>query len=268
VKIGDRGYLSYSSSTVSGMQEHRLPIFVAGFYDPGILSIGSKAILVPSSITRTINASSSSFHLDKTQSNGILVWFSDLGAAAEIKAEILKALQAQGLEKYWKVTTFREYEFARDLLEQFESDKLLFTLVGVIILIVACCNIISLLILLVNDKKREIGILQAMGASRLSIAAIFGFSGAALGLLSSLLGTGAALFTLRHIDTLAKLLSAIQGHETFHAAFFGQSLPSQLSPHAFLFILLLTPFLSLLAGLVPAIKACRLRPSAILREGG
>ena len=41
-----------------------------------------------------------------------------------------------------------------------------------LILIVACCNIISLLVLLVNDKKKEIGILQSMGASSMSIAAI------------------------------------------------------------------------------------------------
>ena len=45
VMIGDRGYLSYSSATSSSLQEHRLPIFVAGFYDPGILSVGSKPIL-------------------------------------------------------------------------------------------------------------------------------------------------------------------------------------------------------------------------------
>src|SRR6202041_650361 len=54
--IGDRGYLSYNSATVSSMQEQRLPIFVAGFYDPGILSVGNRCILVPSFVTQTINA--------------------------------------------------------------------------------------------------------------------------------------------------------------------------------------------------------------------
>ncbi len=266
VMIGDRGYLSYSSSTSSAIQEHRLPIFVSGFYDPGILSVGNKCILVPSFVTRTINASSSSFNLDKTQSNGILVWFDDLEKAGVFKEEIIAALQSQSLDKYWKVTTFREYEFAKDLLQQFQSDKYLFSMVGVIILIVACCNIISLLVLLVNDKKREIGILQAMGASHLSIAAIFGSCGMVMGVLSSVIGTLAALFTLHHIDLVVKVLSVIQGHDAFQAAFFGKSLPDALSSHALTFILVTTPLLSLLAGLVPAIKACRLRPSAILRS--
>ena len=265
VMIGDRGYLSYSSTTSSSVQEHRLPIFVSGFYDPGILSVGNKCILVPSFVTRTINASSTSFNLDKTQSNGVLVWFKDLQKAEEVKNEILLALGAQGLDPYWKVTTFREYDFAKDLMLQFQSDKYLFALIGIIILVVACCNIISLLVLLVNDKRREIGILQAMGASRFSIAAIFGACGVGLGILSSIIGTAAALFTLHHIDSIVQMLSFIQGHDAFNTVFFGKSLPDQLSHNAVLFILITTPLLSLLAGLVPAIKACRLRPSAILR---
>jgi lipoprotein-releasing system permease protein len=265
VMIGDRGYLCYSSTTSSSLQEHRMPIFVSGFYDPGILSIGNKPILVPPFVTQAINSSSSSFNLDKMQSNGTLVWFHDLSTTEQIKNQILCALSEKGLEKYWKVTTFREYDFARDLLEQFQSDKYLFAIIGIIILFVACCNIISMLVLLVNDKKREIGILQAMGASRLSIASIFGICGIAMGILSSIIGAAAALVTLQHIDTIVQLLSYFQGHDAFNSAFFGKSLPSQLSHNAVTFILFTTPIISLLAGLVPAIKACRLRPSETLR---
>jgi lipoprotein-releasing system permease protein len=266
VLIGDRGYLAYSTSTSSSIQEQRLPIFVAGFYDPGVMSVGAKCILVPSSVAHTISSSSSSFHLDKNQSNGILVWFKDLDKAQLYQQEISNALAAAGVDSYWKVTTFREYDFAKDLLEQFQSDQYLFTLVGIIILVVACCNIISLLVLLVNDKKKEIGILQAMGASSQSIAMIFGTCGVTMGILSSLIGTLAALLTLHNIDAIVHLLSAVQGHDAFNAAFFGQGLPNQLSHKAVVFVAVVTPLLSLCAGLVPAIKACRLRPSAILRS--
>ncbi len=122
-----------------------------------------------------------------------------------------------------------------------------------------------MLVLLVNDKKREIGILQAMGASRYSIAAIFGACGITMGILSSFIGTIAALLTLQNIDSIVQLLSFIQGHDAFNATFFGKSLPGKLSYHAVLFMLIATPLISLLAGLIPAIKACRLRPSEILR---
>lgn len=266
VRVGDRGYLSYSSTTSSALQEQRLPIFIAGFYDPGVLAIGNKCILVPSLVTQTINASSSSFNLDKTQSNGMLIWFSSLDKTAAIKKQIEEALVAQGIDKEWKVSAFYEYDFAKDLLQQFQSDKTLFMLVGIIILIVGCCNIISMLVLLVNDKSREIGILQAMGASKFSVASLFGICGIVMGSLSSLIGLAAAILTLENIDSLVHLLSSLQGHDAFNATFFGDSLPKTLSSHAVLFVLIVTPLLSLVAGLIPAIKACKVQPSTLLRN--
>ena len=265
VRIGDRGYLSYTAATMGSVQEQRIPVYVSGFYDPGIMAVGNKAILVPPHIAHTINASSNAYTLDRTLSNGIQVWFKDLNKTEEIKKELTQAFANQGIDSYWKLTSFKEYDFAKDLFQQFASDKNLFTLVGIIILIVACCNIISLLVILVNDKKKEIGILQAMGASRSSIALIFGLCGTIMGVLGAAIGIGAALITLHNIDGVVNLLSWIQGHDAFQTAFYGSSLPNQLSQGALLFILIATPLISLCAGLVPALKACRQSPSSTLR---
>lgn len=266
VRIGDSGYLAYSAPALSGTKELHIPIYIAGFYDPGVMSVGNKCILVPSRITQAINASDNPFTLDRSEANNIYVWFNQLNDAPKIKAAILQKLQEKGIEKYWKVQTFREYDFAKDLMQQFQSDKYLFTLIGMIILLVACTNIISLLVLLVSDKKKEIGILRAMGAKRRSIAAIFAFSGASLGLFSCLLGVFLAFITLKNIDHLVSFLSMLQGHEAFNAQFFGSSLPHEISPRALFFAAVATPLLALLAGLVPAIKAARLNPCETLRS--
>lgn len=266
VKIGDGGFLAYGALTASSLQEQRIPIYVAGFYDPGIMTVGNKCIFVPTPITQAINSSEGSYAIDRAQANGIMVWTEDIRDVKEIKEKIEKAFQENDISDYWKVITFREYDFAKDLLQQFESDKLLFTLIGAIILIVACCNIISLLILLIGDKKREIGILQAMGASKKSIAAIFGLSGAIMGTLGSFFGIGLALLTLHYIDQVVHFLSFLQGHEAFNALFFGKSLPKELSVSALTFVLIATPLLAFLAGLIPAIKACSLKPSEILKS--
>ncbi len=266
VLLGDRGFLSYNSSTASALQEQRLAVFVAGFYDPGVLSVGNKCLLVPSSIPRMINSSNSSFTFDRIALNGVQVWFDDLQSAENIKADIEAALCEQEISSYWNVSTYRDYDFAKDLLQQFQSDKYLFSLVGIIILIVACCNIISFLILLVNDKKKEIGILQAMGACKKSIALLFGSCGIVVGLIGSVIGLFSALLTLHHIDTIVQILSMLQGHDAFQTTFYGASLPNTLSSRAVWFILITTPLLSLIAGLIPAYKACRLQPSSILRS--
>lgn len=266
VKIGDSGYFSYGAATTSSMQEQRIPVYVAGFYDPGVMAIGARCILASTHVVRAINTSSSCLGLDPNIINGIQVYLEDLSQAKEVKRRLVEAFDRAGLLPYFEITTFYEYDFAKDLLLQFQSDKYLFTLVGIIVLLVACSNIISLLVILVKDKRREIAILRAMGASKRSIALIFTLCGGAMGVVSTLIGTLAAIFTLHNIDVVVRFLSFLQGHEAFNAIFYGKSLPNELSHHALIFIIIATPLISLLAGCVPAIKACSLPFSQILRS--
>jgi lipoprotein-releasing system permease protein len=141
-------------------------------------------------------------------------------------------------------------------------------LIAVVIILVACSNIISMLIILVNDKKTEIGILRSMGATSTSIALIFGSAGAIIGICGSVIGITVAIVTLNYLDVLVGWLSRIQGHEMFSSSLYGQFLPSELSFEALAFVLGATVLISLLAGIVPAVKACLLKPSQILRSAG
>lgn len=266
VLIGDNGYLSYASMTINSNQEMRLPIFVAGFYDPGVLPIGNKCVIVPSDVTKTINATNNNFSFDGTPPNGLYVWFNDLKKADLIKNRLEEEFEKENIASFFNITTYKDFEFSKDLLQQFQSDRTLFTLIAIIILAAACSNIISMLVLLVNDKKKEIAILRAMGASSKSIALIFGFSGFVMGILSSIIGVFLSILTLKHLDVVIKILNAIQGHSFFNASFFGNTLPNDLSLDALMFVFIITPILALIAGLVPAIKASRLDPSSILRS--
>jgi len=263
VLLGDRGYLTYAVPTASSIQEQRAKIFVAGFYDPGIIPLGGKFVLTSPTLTGLIRSSHGS---DETNySNGINVYFADLSQADAIKANLQKAFDEAGLAPYWRIETYREYEFTRDLIQQLSSEKNLFTLLATIIIIVACSNIISMLIILVNDKKTEIGILRSMGATSRSIALIFGTCGIFMGVLGSLIGILAAIFTLEHLQTLIDFISKIQGYQMFNPHFYGEKLPTELSYATLSYVMAVTALISLLAGLVPAIKASLLKPSAILR---
>jgi lipoprotein-releasing system permease protein len=267
VFIGDQGTLSYLAPTVSILQEQYVPVYVAGFYDPGIIPIGGKFILANPDVTSLIRAS----HQQDDKSaitNGINVKFADLSQADQIKQQLLEAFQAKGISRYWSVQTYREYEFTKEIMQELKSQKYLFMLIAIVIILVACSNIISMLVILVNDKKVEIGILRAMGASSKSIALIFGTAGAAIGIFGSMLGISLAIFTLNHLDLLVKLLSSMQGHEMFSATLYGNTLPSELSFEALFFVLMATLLISLLAGIVPAVKACMIRPSTALRSAG
>lgn len=264
VKLGDRGSILYYAATPSAVQEQRLPIYVAGFYDPGIMPIGGKFVMVNPSVTNLIRSSHNQD--DLTLSNGFNIFFDDLSKADLIKARLIQDFKESGIDKYWSVQTYQDYEFTKDLMQQLRSDKHLFLLIATIIIIVACSNIISMLIILVNDKKSEIGILRSMGASSASIAAIFGLCGMLMGIVGSLIGCAAAYLTLQNLSTLTNLISSMQGYEAFNPLYYGDVLPNQISSEALFFVSITTGLISLLAGVIPAIKASLLRPSAILRS--
>lgn len=261
--VGDRGYLVYQTVTATSVQEQHLPIIVAGFYDPGIIPMGGKYIVASQPLISLIRAAYAS--QDQGLSNGINLRFADREQADYVKESLQKAFDRSGIAPYWKIETYRDYEFTRDIIQQLQSEKHMFTLLATIIIIVACSNIISMLIILVNDKKLEIGILRAMGASSTSIAAIFGLCGLVMGIIGSLIGIAAALVTLKNIQAIVDFIGRMQGYEMFNPLFYGNSLPNEVSAEALTFVILATGLISLMAGMVPAIKASLLKPSAILK---
>ncbi|MDE3055135.1 MAG: ABC transporter permease [Verrucomicrobiota bacterium] len=262
---GAKGSLHFSAPTLGASEEQKIGVHVAGFYDPGIIATGHRSALVPKEVTQAIALNHQTFSPDGTPTNGIFVWIPNLQKSKEMREKIEARLEQAGISDYWKVETYEDFSFARELLHQFQSDRGLLLLIASIILIVACCNIISLLVLLVNDRKKEIAILQAMGASFTAVSSIFALSGLVLGMIGSLIGTGAALLTLHYLEPLVAFLSKVQGKPLLNPALFGGSLPKELSGEALFFILLITPLLSLAAGLIPALKAGRVHPSHVLR---
>jgi lipoprotein-releasing system permease protein len=80
------------------------------------------------------------------------------------------------------------------------------------------------------------------------------------------LGTLAAYWTLSNIQVIVDFLSFIQGHNAFNQAFFGESLPNKMSNEALSMVWIATSIVSLLAGLIPALKASSMKPTEILRS--
>lgn len=264
ILIGDRGYIAYFTPTASSMMEQRLPVYAAGFYDPGMIPLGGKLILVNQELTSIIRGSYA--QEEQSLGNGINVYLDDLSQAEPLKTALQKTLEDKHIAHFWNIETYKEYEFAKEVLQQLQSEKHIFTLISIVIIIVACSNIISMLIILVNDKKKEIGVLSAMGATSRSIAMIFGLCGVIIGMCGGIIGAVAAILTLRHLNDLINLISTIQGYKAFNAPFFGEFLPNELNVTVLGLVLGATALISLIAGLIPAIKASLLKPAAVLRS--
>lgn len=257
--------LLFFSPTPTTLEQEKITGWIAGFYDPGILPMGNQLVIGNQEVAMLIKAA----HADEDtpMTNGINVKFDHLSRAEQVKNTIQQRFEHLGIAPYWNVQTYEDYPFVKDFLQQLKSEKHLFSLLACVIMLVACSNIVSMLIILVNDKQAEIGILRAMGASKKSIALIFGICGLLIGLMGSALGIILALFTLNHLDTLLHLIGTLQGFELLNAHFYGETIPNALSWEALFFVFSLTTVISLISGVVPAIKSCLVEPSITLRGG-
>ncbi|MCI0532069.1 MAG: FtsX-like permease family protein, partial [candidate division Zixibacteria bacterium] len=127
-----------------------------------------------------------------------------------------------------------------------------------LIVAVAAFNIISTLIMIVLEKKKEIGILKSLGATSQSIMKIFMFKGLAVGLVGTVLGIGAGfiLCWLQKTFDVISLPSEI---------YFISSLPVDMRVLDFILVGVASVGIAFLATIYPAKKAAGLNPVEAIR---
>lgn len=138
-------------------------------------------------------------------------------------------------------------------------EKLAMGLVIFFIMIVAAFNIVGTLTMLVTDKTREIGILQAMGLTRPSIRRIFLLQGALIGAL----GTGIGLVLGLAIAWLVDASGLIRIDP---AVYFIDRLPVRVEVLDVAVVLAASFLLALVATVWPARAAAQLTPVEAIRH--
>ena len=135
-----------------------------------------------------------------------------------------------------------------------------------LIVLVAALNIVSGLIMLVQDKGRAIAIFRTMGATRGSIQRIFLLTGSAIGFAGTLVGFCLGLLVATHVEQIRHGLNSAFGLNIFPSDFYYLSqLPSRVEPRDVVTVVALSLFLSLAATIYPSWRAARLDPVEALR---
>jgi lipoprotein-releasing system permease protein len=141
-------------------------------------------------------------------------------------------------------------------------------LILTLIIVVAAFNIISSMIMLVNDKRASIAILRTMGATRGAVMRVFFLSGASVGVAGTFLGSGVGLIFCWNIESIRQLLQYFTGTELFSAEiYFLSKLPAEVDSIEVVFVMSMSLFLSLVASLYPSWRAARTDPIEALRNG-
>ncbi|MDJ1298949.1 MAG: lipoprotein-releasing ABC transporter permease subunit [Candidatus Midichloria mitochondrii] len=135
-----------------------------------------------------------------------------------------------------------------------------------LIILIAAFNIISSLIMLVQDKKKSIAILRTIGMKKTSILRIFMICGSIIGVTGTFLGAIIGILFTIYIEQIRQFLENMTGQVIFDPViYFLTSLPAEFSVTSTVIIVSTALLLSFLATIYPAWKAASVMPAAALR---
>ena len=132
-----------------------------------------------------------------------------------------------------------------------------------LLIAVAAFNLVSGLIMIVEQRRGDIAILRSMGASRLQVLALFCMLGTLLGVVGTLAGVAAGLGLGWLLPALVNGASALFQYDLM-SQYFISYLPVQVLLQDVLMISALSIGATLLASLYPAWRAMGLMPSRVL----
>ncbi|QDU67252.1 ABC transporter permease [Engelhardtia mirabilis] len=157
-------------------------------------------------------------------------------------------------------------DFRQVMLSAIENERVLLGIMLSLILVVASFTIFAILTMMVTEKRRDIGILTAVGASPRGLL----FTFLTIGFWNALLGTGfGALFGIlgaTYINEIESELSSLLGIEIFNRnVYIFDTIPAVLDPVAIIAIVAGAFSVTLLFAAIPAWRAARLDPIVALR---
>ncbi len=147
-----------------------------------------------------------------------------------------------------------------------EVERNVMFLILTLIIVVAAFNMISGLIMLVQDKTKDIAVLRTMGMSKGAVQRIFLMSGLTVGVIGTLAGFLLGLAFCYNIDSIKNALESMSGRELFSAEiYFLSRLPAKVDLTEVAVVVGMSLLLSLLATLYPSYKASKTDPVEALR---
>jgi lipoprotein-releasing system permease protein len=139
-------------------------------------------------------------------------------------------------------------------------------LILTLIVLVAALNIVSGLIMLVKDKGQDIAILRTMGATQGSIMRVFLITGAAIGVVGTLVGFLLGVVICLNIENIRQFMSWLTNTELFSPElYFLSHLPADMDTGETSAVVVMALVLSFMATLYPSWRAARLDPVEALR---
>ena len=183
----------------------------------------------------------------------------------KLMQELNNSINEPNRLRRFKIVTWKERN--QMLFSTLQVEKKLMAFLMTFILLVASFSIAATLITVVVQKTREIGTLKAVGVSSWTVARIFMFQGAAIGVFGTTFGITLGLLVIHYRNAIAAILSKIMGHDVFPPELYHLNhLPALWTASDLVTVSILSMTVCILAALIPAIFASALPPAKSLQD--
>lgn len=191
--------------------------------------------------------------------NGLRLQFDDLFMADKYLAALTESLPDKSTTTSWAQTQ-------GSLFRAVEMEKTMMTLLLMIIVLIAAFNIVSIVTMMVADKRTDIAVLRTMGASPAAILKVFMIQGMAVGLSGIAIGIAIGIPMAIYTGDIVSWFESSLGMQVFNPdVYFLSRIPSELEWRDIALIALSGLVLSTLATIYPSIRASKVQPAEALR---
>ena len=241
-------------AAINDLRDVVLPkeLIVTGIFESGRYEYDSKYFLVPLYVGQELYNLGDSVH-------GVTIRVSDPYGADKVKQSIESFIEPPVFAQTWIDLNHQFFDAVR-----LERNVMFFLLL--IIVVVAAFGIMSTLITVTVQKRREIGIVKALGATISQIIWVFLGQGTVVGLFGTLTGLGLGMTLIRYRNEFSHWLANTLHIEIFPREVYQFSeIPAQVVPHDVTVICISAFLICSIAALIPAYFAARLDPVKALR---
>jgi len=235
--------------TATADLRRRLKKFVvAGVFNTGRYDYDSGVVLL--SLQSAVD-----FVASEGRVSGLNVRLDDYANAPEVR----RALEGEFVVRTWE-------DQQRNFLKAVAAERVLMALILCFVGVLAGFCIFAILTMTVSEKRRDIGILKAVGFTSGHVGATFLVDGAAIGLLGAALGVAGGLAFAYNINSIAAFVERLTGWTPFPKdIYYFSEIPVEKGWAMPLAIAAGAIALSLVFSIVPALRAARLDPVQTLR---
>ncbi len=191
--------------------------------------------------------------------HGLRVRFADALAAPALSARLRARLPQQ----------FQVIDWTQDNASYFRAiriEKTMMALILLLIVAVAAFNLVSMLVMVVTDKRTDIAILRTLGASPRKVMGVFVTQGLVIGWLGVALGIALGLAIAFNVATIEPFLEHTFGFHILDADIYvNATIPSDVKLSNIVTISIVALALTGFAAIYPSIRAARTAPAEALR---